>query len=60
MIVEPSTAIFCAAAEEMLVAPATVLTTWLLSCSLLARVSDFCRLRLITSLVVSVSELLLL
>ena len=59
-MVEPSTAIFCAEAEAMVVAPATVLMTWLLSVSLLENVSDFCRLWLETVLLVSVSDELVL
>jgi len=62
LILEPSTAMFSAVAEPMVVGPTTVVTMWLDFSSLVEDESDFCRLILATVLVAEffVSLLLLL
>ena len=60
LIFEPSTAMFSAVAEPMLVGPSTVVTTWLDFSSLVDDESDFCRLMLATVLVSELCESLLL
>lgn len=60
LILEPSTAIFSAVAEPMVVGPTTVVTMWLDFTSLVEDESDFCRLILATVLVAEFLESLLL
>ncbi len=58
--VDPSTAMFCAAAEARLVAPSTVLITWLDWVSSLYVELDFCRLMAAAVLVAKLSVLVVL
>jgi hypothetical protein len=58
--VDPSTAMFCAAAEASVVAPSTVLITWLDFVSSLYVESAFCRLMLAAVLVAKASVLVVL